>query len=139
VINSAGTSTFPLFTGQTVSNNGGPNAFLNRTIEVSATLVEPILPPVNLRGRQKKNGFATKKDFVNILTWKAPTAGATPVSYRIYRDSKLTKLVEIVRANKKLRFEDDDRQKGKSYTYFVVSVDQAHRRSAPASITVTPK
>jgi DNA-binding beta-propeller fold protein YncE len=139
VVNSAGTSDFPLFTGQTVSNNGGPNALLSRTIEVSATLAEPILPSANLRGRQIKNGFSTKKDFVNILTWEAPIAGAVPVSYRIYRDSKLTKLIGVVRANKKLRFEDHDRQKGKSYTYFIVSVDQSHRRSTPASITVAPK
>jgi hypothetical protein len=139
VVNSAGTSTFPLFTGQTVSSNGGPNALLSRTVEVSATLVEPIRPPVNLRGRQRKDDSATQTDFVNILTWEAPTAGAAPVSYRIYRDRTLTKLIEVVRANKKLRFEDHDRKKGKTYSYFIVSVDQAHRRSAPASITVTPK
>ena len=80
-----------------------------------------------------------KQIFVNILTWEAPTAGAAPVSYRIYRDRTLTELIEVVRANKKLRFEDHDRKKGKTYSYFIVSVDQAHRRSAPASITVTPK
>ena len=139
VLNSAGTSTFPLFTGQTVSNNGGPNALLSRTIEVSAPVAEPIRPPVNLRGRQKKNGSARQPDFVNILTWETPTTGATPVSYRIYRDSTLTKAIAVVRANKKLRFEDHDRKKGKTYTYFIVSVDQAYRRSTPASITVPPK
>jgi fibronectin type 3 domain-containing protein len=76
---------------------------------------------------------------VNILTWQAPTAGAAPIAYRIYRDSTLSKAIAVVRANKKLRFEDHDRKKGKIYTYFVVSVDQAHRRSSPANITVPPK
>ena len=139
VVNSAGTSEFPLYTGQTVSNNGGPNALLRRTIEVSASVAEPILPPVDWRGRQKKDGFGRQTGFVNILTWEAPTAGAAPVAYRIYRDSTLTKAIAVVRANKKLRFEDHDRKKGKTYTYFIVSVDRTHRRSVPASITVPPK
>ena len=58
------------------------------------------------------NGSARQTDFVNILTWEAPTAGAVPVAYRIYRDSTLTKAIAVVRANKKLRFEDHDRKKG---------------------------
>ena len=85
------------------------------------------------------NGSARQTDFVNISTWEAPTGGAAPVSYRIYRDSTLTKAIAVVRANKKLRFEDHDRKQGKTYSYFIVSVDQAHRRSAVAKITVPPK
>ena len=65
------------------------------------------------------NGSARQTDFVNISKWEAPTGGAAPVSYRIYRDSTLTKAIAVVRANKKLRFEDHDRKQGKTYSYFM--------------------
>ena len=138
VTNSAGTSTIQLFTGQTMSNNGGPLAILTQPIGVLSN-VEDLFPPARVCGRQKKNIFATQTDIVNIITWKSPRQGAVPTSYRIYRDKALTRLIRIIPADSKLRFEDHNRKKGKTYTYFIVSVDALGRVSKPASVTVRPK
>ncbi len=94
------------------------------------------LPPRDLKGRQVKNKFATQTDIVNILTWKAPIDGATPVAYKIYRNAQLTKLAAVIPANDKLRFEDHNRQPGKTYRYFVVTVDEAGNESIPATVVV---
>ncbi len=94
------------------------------------------LPPRDLKGRQVKNKFATQTDIVNILTWKAPIDGATPVAYKIYRNAQLTKLATVIPANDKLRFEDHNRQPGKTYRYFVVTVDEAGNESVPVTFLV---
>lgn len=96
------------------------------------------LPPNHLRGHQIKNEFATQIDRVNVITWRAPIGGLTPVAYRIYCDSSLTKLLAIVPANKELRYKEHHRKQGKTYHYFIVSVDQAGAISRPARISVTP-
>lgn len=102
------------------------------------TYLSPIipLPPRDLRARQVKNEFATQTDLINILTWKAPTGGAAPVAFRIYRDSKLTELAAVIPAHEKLQFKDHNRKKGRTYRYFVVTVDQVGNLSAPASVVV---
>jgi hypothetical protein len=95
-------------------------------------------PPANLRGRQVRNRFATQTDLVNIITWRAPSSGETPVAYKIYRDATLTELIKTVRADgrHKFKFKDHNRRKHKSYTYFIVSVDAAGNQSVAASVTV---
>lgn len=95
--------------------------------------------PTHLRGKQAFNIFVTQTDIINILTWKAPSSGIPPVSYRIYRNRKLTKLAAEVRAHKKNRFRDHNRKKGVAYTYFVVAVDVAGQLSQPARVTVEPR
>jgi hypothetical protein len=95
-----------------------------------------IFPPTHLKGFQKANRFATQTDYVNILTWKPPLQGSPPVAYRIYYDSQLKKLVAVVSSHEHLKFKDHNRKKGKSYTYFIVSIDQFGNVSAPATVTV---
>jgi hypothetical protein len=96
------------------------------------------LPPTRLKGKQEANVFATQKDIVNILTWHAPTSGSPPVAYLIYRDADLTKLAATISATERLRFQDHQRKKNKTYSYFIVSVDAAGRTSFPARIIVHP-
>ncbi len=95
-----------------------------------------ILPPTHLKGNQKANRFATQTDYVNVITWQAPAEGIPPVSYRIYRNSDLTKLAAEISANQQLRFEDHNRNPKKTYRYFIVSVDQFGNLSAAATVTV---
>lgn len=83
------------------------------------------------------NRFATQTDYVNVLTWKAPQSSPTsPVEYRIYRDANLTKLIATIPANHKLIFKDHNRKKNKTYTYFVVSVDESGNISTPAVVKI---
>ncbi len=107
-------------------------------------------PPKDLRGRQVKNRFATQTDIINILTWKAPcrfSHTCAPVAYRIYRNSSLTQFVAEVRipTNNSLfsnaphghfRFKDHHRKEGKTYPYFVVSVDRFGNISSPAKVVI---
>lgn len=115
----------------------GDNDFLGSTSNAVVLVVNPeINPPRNLRGVQKATHFATQTDYINILTWKSPSSGSPPVEYRIFRDKQLTKLVAIVPADEELKFKDHNRQKGKRYTYFIVSVDQAGNFSVASQVTV---
>jgi len=129
VTNSAGTSTRQVFTGQTVSNNGGPNA----TTSVKLTLLSP---PTRLHGKQVANRFLTQTDLVNILTWNPPQTGELPVAYHIYRNSSLTQFVAKVSASKRLTFADHNRKEGKTYSYYIVSIDANGRQSAPTKISI---
>jgi YVTN family beta-propeller protein len=141
VTNSAGTSTTQVFTGHMVTNNGGSSATLSQSVFVSSIIppILPLLPPTHLRGFQKTNKFATQTDYVNILTWKAPTEGASPVAYRIYKNESLTELIATVKAEDRLKFKDHNRKKDHTYTYFIVSVDQTGRQSPAAQIVVHPE
>jgi DNA-binding beta-propeller fold protein YncE len=136
VVNSAGTSITQKFTGHTVSNNGGPTAQQTQTVVVVPIPILP--PPIHLRGIQKVNTFATQKDYVNILTWKAPVQKSL-VAYRIYRDADLTKLAATIPADKHLQFKDHHRKKNHTYTYYIVSVDQFGNQSVPATVVVNPR
>ncbi len=150
VTNSAGTSIQQIFNISSffntfsnannstfITHQGGPTALATQLITV---LPPPppvlLLPPRDLQGKQVKNIFAMQTEYINILTWKVPFRGITPVAYRMYRDPALTKLVVEISANERLRFEDRYRKKGKTYHYFVVSVDEAGNVSVPAKLSV---
>lgn len=132
VTNSNGTSTRQTFTGQTVSNEGGPTATVSNTINT-------IMPPANIQGHQIANKFLTQTDLINVITWSKPDGIVAPVLYKIFRDSSLTDLVAVISANAKLIFEDHNRKKNKTYTYFIISVNAAGLTSFPAQVTVKSK
>lgn len=133
VTNSAGTSLERTFTGQTVSNNGGPSAQVIHTVSSMAN------PPNNPIGKQKYNRFLTQTDIVNVITWQSAVGSPEPVSYRIYRNSDLSDLAGTVLAADTLRFEDHNRKKNVAYTYYIVSVDALGGQSLSASTTVAPQ
>ncbi len=114
----------------------GNSQFLPSTSSAAIFIVQTVLPPRHLQGFQKANRFATQTDYVNILTWKVSTEGIPAVAYRIYRDRDLTKLVAEISSHQKLCFEDHNRKKNKTYTYYVVSVDQFGNPSEPASVKI---
>lgn len=93
-------------------------------------------PPAHLRGVQKATRFATQTDIVNVLTWRNPTSGNRPVLYKIFIDKALTKLIGTVRSDEKLRFADHNKKEGKTYTYYVVSVDQNGNSSVASRVTI---
>lgn len=136
VVNTAGTSTTVVFTGHTVSNNGGPSATTSHTVVV----LKPILPPRHAHGFQLVNRFATQSDFVNVVKWKSPrNKSAHPVEYLIFSNPQLTELLARVPANQEhLEFVQHNRKKGRTYKYFIVSVDKLGRHSVPAKVIVHP-
>lgn len=159
VTNAAGTSTTQIFNpassndisfnGVSLTNNGGPSATTTQTVSLTVTPPlppappappappvpsNPPLPPTHLHVEEIENIFATQTDRINILTWRAPIGGPTPVAYKIYRNAALTKFVGKVLAREKLEFIDHNRKKGHTYKYFVVSIGQFGNRSTPAEI-----
>ncbi len=96
-------------------------------------LIETALPPTNVHGFQRVNTFATQKEYINILTWNAPLQGTPIVAYRIYRDKHL---IAVISSDEYLHFKDHNRKKGKTYTYYIVSVDQFGNLSAPAIVII---
>lgn len=149
VVNSANTSIFQIYSGRSVQNNGNYIATLSRMIEIIGPPPGPkpptpdpsssLLPPTHLQGKQRVNRFITQSDIFNVVTWKAPTKGSAPVSYKIYKDRHLSKLIGTVSAKGELKFEDHRLKRGRAYTYYIVSVDSAGKISSAASITVKPK
>lgn len=91
VTNSAGTSTTQTFTGQTVSNNGGPSARLSQPITISSA-VSPPLPPSNFFGVVIKSRCPTKHGCFLIARWNAsPTENVA--LYRIYNNGMLVETI----------------------------------------------
>jgi N-acetylneuraminic acid mutarotase len=122
----------------TAANGVAPNAVQIFTLTIVGT-VGPVLPPVNLKGVQKANKFLTQTEYVNILTWSAPTPATSIVGYRIYRDATLQTLIGVVPSTGPLLFKDHNRKKKKAYTYYIVSVGPAGNISLPAIITIQGK
>ena len=96
-----------------------------------------LLPPSSLQVCKTQNRFFMQSDLINKLTWQAPTSGAAPAVYQIYRDAGLTDLVATVSASGPLQYLDHNRQPNKVYNYYIVSVDGSGNVSTPASVTVT--
>ncbi len=96
-----------------------------------------IAPPSHLRGKQEANRFLSQTEFINHLTWDAPSLGLLPVSYKIYRDANLKHAIAIISSSDRLEFVDHNRKKGQTYTYYIVSVDQFGNGSVPATVTVS--
>ena len=93
-------------------------------------------PPIDVKGFQRANKFATQTGYVNFLEWKAPRKGTPIVAYQIYRDRALNERIAKISSDEHLRFQDHNRKKGKTYTYFIVSIDQFGNISKPAEVKV---
>ncbi|MCX5922741.1 MAG: YncE family protein [Candidatus Dependentiae bacterium] len=96
-----------------------------------------IHPPIAIKGCKTKNVFLTQTDTINMLTWRAPTQGAAPIVYTIYRNAGLTNFVASVPATGPLHYADHNRNPAITYSYYLVSVDQHNNVSSPSSVTVT--
>jgi DNA-binding beta-propeller fold protein YncE len=85
-------------------------------------------------GQQKKNRFLTQTDIYNLITWQGlPLA----VFYAIYRDAAHTDLAATVPADATfLEFEDHNRKKGVSYSYYIVAVDANSIQTDLVPVTV---
>lgn len=95
-----------------------------------------VFPPNLVQGAQTRNIFFTQTDCINYIAWTMPYAGPIPVSYKIYRDSNLTDLVATVLATEPLYYYDHNRNAHKSYSYYIVSVDQEGNVSDATSVTI---
>jgi DNA-binding beta-propeller fold protein YncE len=95
-----------------------------------------LLPPSSVSGCKTKNVFFLQTDYINNITWTAPTSGS-PAAYAIYRDPMLTQLVAIVPASGPLQYYDHGRNPSVTYSYYIVSVDANGNQSTANSVTVT--
>lgn len=110
---------------------------------VSETLVQRIVnvnPPRQVHGEQFKNRFVSQTDIFNKITWKSPSSGNVPVSYKIYDDASLTELLAVVTAKNHsqhhFKYAQHNCVKGKTYTYYILSVDAQGGVSSPVEVVV---
>ena len=116
--------------------NGSSVYQASTSLPVSVT-IETASPPKHLEGFQKT--FPLANQYINVLKWKAPSSGTPIVSYRIYRNQFPKNLIAEISSNKPLRFKDRNIKRGKTYTYYVVSVDQFGNVSEPATVKIKPR
>jgi DNA-binding beta-propeller fold protein YncE len=95
-----------------------------------------LLPPSSVSGCKTQNVFLLQTDYINNITWTAPTTGS-PVAYNIYRDATLTELVATVPASGTLQYYDHGRNPSVIYSYYITAVDGSGNQSTAASVTVT--
>lgn len=145
VTNTGGTSTSQIYSynsqnvnastySMPMTNNGGPTATISQFVSVVGI---PPNPPQNFHGKRKKNQYLNETEFLNILTWDAPVGGNV-TKYAIYRDIGLQHLVGIIPAGAPLIFEDRFVEKKKTYTYFIIAVND-NGASLVVGTVVTPK
>lgn len=101
-------------------------------------ITDKIPPPTNLKGRQKLHLMGLSLKPINILTWKAPSTEKIIVAYKIYRDNLNKKPIAMIKSHKSLKFKDQHCKPGKTYTYYIVSVEASGKTSVPAKIKVRP-
>lgn len=116
--------------------SGDVNFMGSRSSIVSLTVNSNIFPPRDAKGFQKANKFASQTELVNILTWKAPSHGGAPVAYRLYLNPDLTELLAEVPADASLKFKHHNRRERKTYTYYIISVDEFGNTSIPAQVVI---
>jgi DNA-binding beta-propeller fold protein YncE len=111
----------------------------NNVLDVIYTGLPPIATntPVNFSGCMVKNVFLMQTDYINRLTWSAPTTGNKPAAYKIYRDAGLTQLITKIPADGVLQYEDHNRNPNVEYSYYIITIDDAGGRSSAAKTTVT--
>jgi hypothetical protein len=116
---------------------GNHDFLLSTSLPVTAEVVtEEVQPPRDVEGFQKVKRHRFKRNYINVITWQAPIISSSIVSYRIYRDQNLQKLIGEVFSDQPLRFKDRHRKPCKTYTYYIVSVDQFGNISEPAFVKI---
>ena len=123
-----------------IAKYSGDNTFVSSTSNKVTQIVVSTNSPEHVRGKQVKNRFVTQTDRINVITWKAPSSGTVPVTYKIYADASLSKLVATVKAKRgsqhQFKYTQHDCSKDKIYTYYIVSIDALGNISAPAEIVI---
>jgi PKD repeat protein len=94
VTNTSGTSTEQTFTGQTVSNNGGPSAVFSEAI---TTLSPAPIPPPKFTGKVKKNTHK-KKLYVKSKWSSSPSSGVA--KYQIFAGEMKIKTISATHHRK---------------------------------------
>lgn len=128
ITNSAGTSITKVFTGQTMSRNGGRNSLASRTVQIG---VKPA-PPSHFRGQLIKNEFATQTDYIHRLTWE-PSPDASTVRYKLFRNDQL---IGKISGRGPFTFDDHNRTKDKKDHYVLMAVNRQGRESKPVKLTL---
>jgi YVTN family beta-propeller protein len=96
-----------------------------------------ISPPASVSGCKRQDSFLLQTDYINNISWTAPTSGSSPVTYKIYRDAGLMQPVATVSASGSLQYHDHNRNPNDVYSYYIVSVDANGNVSIANSVTVT--
>lgn len=124
----------PLLSGNLFAavGNFGDNTVSVFQVTTNSTPPTPPLPPTNLKGFQKANKFLNRTDYVNIITWDPPLIGTGIGGYLIFRNNQF--LGEIS-SQQHLKFIDSNIKKGKTYTYYIISINSAGL-SIPALVIV---
>lgn len=93
----------------------------------------PLEPPSNFLGKQKKNNFGLGYELYNQLRW-TPSPSHAVIGYYIYRDGKKIAQVDAS-AN---AYQDHNRKKGVSYLYAITAFNSDGSESSPVNIVVKP-
>lgn len=113
------------------------NNYKNNSVSIIELL--DLFPPSSITSQSVSNQFLTQINLTNIISWKAPLFGMTPVAYKIYSDNELTKLLAIIPARKYLKYIDNNVQPKTTYHYWITSVNDQGDQSQPEFIEITTK
>lgn len=91
----------------------------------------PLAPPANLTGSQKKNNAGLQYEYVNSLKWSpSPSTGVT--GYNIYANGVLTKTLNV----STFKYEFHRQKPGTLTVYSVTAFDSSGNESSAATVTI---
>lgn len=125
IINNSAVADGMNFNGHVVTSNIS-------SVAVRVNRIPIVLPPRNVIGFRKLECCS----IVGLIKWKAPVQGNEIAEYKIFKDKNLTHLVAEISSKKPLRFIQYNLKKGKTYTYFIVSVDKFGNQSIPVKVKI---
>lgn len=131
VTNAAGTSTEVTFTGQTVSNNGGPSAQAFQVVNI----LDDVNAPILISAERVKNKFLTQTEYVDIIELGIPF-GLAPSYYAVYSDAGLTNQLTTVYTKDVTEIQIHKRPKNGLQVYYIISVGPNNETSLPLVVNV---
>lgn len=106
------------------------NINVNNPLVTTQTDTTPPTPPATLARSLRPD--ITKARYVLDLTWKASTDASGIKEYQVTRNGGKTPFAKVT---KETKLTDDTVEAGVQYSYSVVAVDNAGKRSLPSSVS----
>jgi PKD repeat protein len=142
VTNTSGTSTFQIYTGKIMNNNGSLLATVSGAFAIATAPAPPPPPPIppiptngsHFKGKVIKNAYADKTEYIHQLKW-IPSTDREVVNYLLFRNDVL--IAEITPAGPFV-FRDRHRRRHSQDTYTLIAVGSNGQQSLPLKV-VLPK
>jgi len=124
------------WSGSIMSNSSTLLIYMNASKQIKADFIRIIYPPLNFSGKKILNKSLFLNEYINELTWESNPNNEKIVGYKLYllENGKKTLLTFLDASIHSYWHRKVDKEK--TYTYYLVAVNEEFREGEPAIISV---